>query len=123
MKKILWVDDHPHSPEIIKKVLEHFGVKTLIANFPEEALKIIAENGDIDLAMVDLILPPSYEFEEGVLLAQEINKISDVPIVLFSSCPEGLHDRGQLDKKIKNFFGLIERPTGPNPILQILERL
>jgi len=64
MDKVLIVDDSKAIREIEKKYLEDFGFEVFEAQNGEEALKILEENPDIKLILLDWHMPVmnGYEF-------------------------------------------------------------
>ncbi|NPA38947.1 MAG: response regulator [Thermodesulfobacteria bacterium] len=64
MKKVLVVDDSKAIRQIERKYLEEMGFEVLEAQNGEEALKVVAENPDISLILLDWHMPVmnGYEF-------------------------------------------------------------
>lgn len=63
MIKVLVVDDSKAIREIEKKYLEEMGFKVLEAEDGEEALKVLEENPDIKLILLDWYMPVMNGFE------------------------------------------------------------
>ncbi|MBO8143690.1 MAG: response regulator [Thermodesulfobacterium sp.] len=84
MYKVLVVDDSKAIREIEKKYLEEMGFEVLEASNGEEALKILEDNSDIKLILLDWHMPVmnGYEF----LLKLRANpKWSDVKVMMVTT--------------------------------------
>ncbi len=84
MHKVLVVDDSKAIREIEKKYLEEMGFEVLEAENGEEALKVIEENPDIKLILLDWHMPVmnGYEF----LLKLRANpKWSDIKVMMVTT--------------------------------------
>jgi two-component system, OmpR family, response regulator VicR len=79
MKKILVVDDEKPISDIVKFNLTKEGYEVLTAFDGEEALEIFAAEQP-DLILLDLMLPQ----KDGLEVAREIRKSSEVPIIMVS---------------------------------------
>lgn len=55
--KVLVVDDEPVLLGLLKDILEHMGAQVLTAKSYAEAVTCFQENQDVDLAMLDVIMP------------------------------------------------------------------
>ena len=81
MHKILICDDEREILEILQLYLEKEDYKIIKAFDGEEALNIIKNNDDIDLALLDIMLPKL----DGYNLVKEIRKRKNIPIILLSA--------------------------------------
>ena len=77
MKKILVVEDDEDIHNLIKSILEKERYETISAYSGTEALLLI-ENNDIDLILLDLMLP-------GLTGEELIKKLTDIPIIVISA--------------------------------------
>lgn len=82
-KTVLIADDEERIVTLIKDFLENAGYKTVTAFDGETALKK-AQNGGIDLYIVDIMMP----LLDGWALTREIRKISNMPIIMLSARSE-----------------------------------
>lgn len=81
-KRILMVDDNDTNRKILRLQTEKWGTSTTALATPREALDLIKDNADFDLAILDMHMPEM----DGAALAAEIREIApDLPLVLFSS--------------------------------------
>lgn len=84
MYKVLVVDDSKAIREIERKYLEELGFEVLEAENGEEALKILEENSDVKLILLDWHMPVmnGYEF----LLKLRANpKWSDIKVMMVTT--------------------------------------
>ena len=84
MHKVLVVDDSKAIREIEKKYLEEMGFEVLEAENGEEALKVVEENPDIKLILLDWHMPVmnGYEF----LLKLRANpKWADIKVMMVTT--------------------------------------
>jgi putative two-component system response regulator len=81
--RILIVDDQPLTRELMTLVVHAQGHKTLIARSGEEALSIAAEN-DLDLVILDVVMPGMDGFEVARRL-KSAGRNRNVPIVIVST--------------------------------------
>lgn len=81
MHKILICDDEREILEILQLYLEKEDYKIIKAFDGEEALNIIKNDDDIDLALLDIMLPKL----DGYNLVKEIRKRKNIPIILLSA--------------------------------------
>ncbi|MBC7828205.1 MAG: response regulator [Chitinophagaceae bacterium] len=91
-KKVLVVDDNQTNRTILKKQLEYWELKPVIASSGEEALSILSKNSAVDLVLTDMQMP----MMDGIMLARSIRKYYPaIPIILLSSngddCTEYKH--------------------------------
>lgn len=82
-KTVLIADDEERIVTLISDFLENAGYKTVTAFDGEAALKK-AQNGGIDLCIVDIMMPHL----DGWALTREIRKFSNMPIIMLSARSE-----------------------------------
>ncbi|PMP65322.1 MAG: response regulator [Thermodesulfobacterium geofontis] len=84
MYKVLVVDDSRAIREIERKYLEELGFEVLEAENGEEALKILEENSDIKLILLDWYMPimNGYEF---LLKLRSNPKWSDIKVMMVTT--------------------------------------
>src|ERR1035437_4105830 len=110
-KTVLIVDDAPENVTILAELLSEFNIK--VATNGENALKIIAQSAQIDLILLDIIMPGIDGFEVAAKLKE--NPITaKIPIIFVTG-----------EKDVKSFiegFDLgaedyIQKPFDPKVIL------
>ncbi|MDR0298932.1 MAG: response regulator YycF [Streptococcaceae bacterium] len=112
MSKILVVDDEKPISNIIKFNLEkeHYDVVTAFDG--EEAIEVF-EAEQPDLILLDLMLPK----KDGIEVAREIRKTSDVPIIMVSA------KDSEIDKVVGLNVGADDYVTKPFSNAELLARI
>lgn len=77
---ILIADDEPEIRDLLKLYLEKDGYRVLEAGDGREAFSVF-KNNDIDLAVIDIMMPQM----DGFALIKELRNISNIPIIILSS--------------------------------------
>jgi CheY-like chemotaxis protein len=100
---ILVVDDESMIRESLKDILQSLGYKTFLASGGAEAITILEKNRDIQLAIVDFIMPQM----NGIVTTKELKKINPNIKVLLSS---GQADRQGLLNGSTQIDGFLLKP-------------
>lgn len=104
--KILVVDDESRIRKIIRDFLVREGYVVCEAEDGEEALDIFCSNNDIDLIIMDVMMPKM----DGWQLCKEVRKLSKVPILMLTA-------KGEEQDELKGFeLGVdeyISKPFSP----------
>ena len=79
--KILVVDDESRMRKLLKDFLSKSGYRVLEAGDGEEAINIFMSTKDIALILLDVMMPRL----DGYGVAEEIRKISKVPIIMLTA--------------------------------------
>ena len=79
--KILVVDDESRMRKLLKDFLSKSGYRVLEAEDGEEAINIFMSTKDIALILLDVMMPRL----DGYGVAEEIRKISKVPIIMLTA--------------------------------------
>ena len=80
--RILAVDDVPENLDIVRMRLQAHGYEVVTATDGKEALSRFGDNGDIDVILLDAMMPNM----SGVEVLQEIRKSgSEIPVVIISA--------------------------------------
>lgn len=83
-KKILIADDEERIVKLVSDFLNASGYDTVCAADGKEALDIFNADSDIDLAIIDIMMPEV----DGWKVTREIRKKSDLPIIMLSARAE-----------------------------------
>ena len=83
-KKILIADDEERIVKLVSDFLTASGYEVLSAADGRAALDIFNAHSDIDLAIIDIMMPEI----DGWALTREIRKTSDLPIIMLSARAE-----------------------------------
>lgn len=81
MRKILVVEDDKEINRLIRDYLTDNGYNTISAENGLDAVRIIRNEADIDLVILDLMLP----FQSGDMVLQKVRGFSDIPIIIVSA--------------------------------------
>src|SRR5574344_1621974 len=89
MACILLVEDNQLITEAVSGYLQVEGYKTIVFNKVEGVLEMV-QRGNIDLAILDIMLPDG----NGFVLAKEIRKVSQIPLI-FLTAKDSESDRSE----------------------------
>ena len=81
MKKILTAEDDKEINRLICEYLSSQGFDTLSANNGLDVVRIVREQNDLSLLILDLMLP----FQNGDMVLQKIREFSDIPVIVVSA--------------------------------------
>jgi DNA-binding response OmpR family regulator len=84
MKKVLIVDDEDLIRKLVSDFLKREGYMILEADNGKTALEIMSDNPDINLVILDIMLP-GYD---GFTVCKEIRKNSKVPVIMLTAKSE-----------------------------------
>ncbi|MCD5396498.1 MAG: response regulator [Candidatus Pacebacteria bacterium] len=100
-KKILLVEDEPLLVEIYEKKLKEIGVLVLKAFSAEEAKKYLEKEKNINLIVLDILLPK----QNGISFLSEVKKSRACPSVVILSNLEDVKLREKAKKlKVKEYL-------------------
>ncbi|MFH1308800.1 MAG: response regulator, partial [Patescibacteria group bacterium] len=94
MAKILFVEDEPSLQKAISEILTQEGHNVLTASDGEEGLSMSKEK-DVDLILLDLILPKKDGFEVLKSLKED-EKTKDIPVIVLTN----LEGTGDVEKAL-----------------------
>lgn len=77
---ILVIDDEPQMRDLIREILEEAGYTVEEAGDGIQALTSVKQH-DIDLCIVDVMMP----FMDGFTFAEEVKRISEMPLIFLSA--------------------------------------
>lgn len=116
--KILIVEDHPDSREILKIQIEIIGYEVVEAASGEEALdKAVAEHPD--LIIMDLGLPGISGIEATTKLKAD-PKTADIPVVAYTAWPEEIM-KEKAERACVSAF--LTKPTSLRRFKEVIEKL
>lgn len=111
--KILLCDDEKEILEILQLYLEKEGYEIIKAEDGEKALEIVKTTKDINLALVDIMMPKI----DGFTLVKEIRKLYNMPIMIISAKNQ------DLDKILGLDLGADDYITKPFNPLEVVARV
>jgi len=109
-KKILVVDDEPLIRKLVTDFLKKEGYSTIEAEDGRKAMDLFFEEQDIDLIILDVMLP---EYD-GFTVCREIRKKSKVPIIMLTARGEEFDEIFGLDIGADEY---ISKPFSPNILI------
>ena len=111
--KILIVDDEKEIRDLVEIYLKSEGYETLKCNDGEEALKVINEEKDIDLVILDVMMPKL----NGIDTCLKIREEREMPIIMLSAKSE------DIDKILGLNMGADDYLTKPFNPLELVARV
>ena len=109
-KKILVVDDEPLIRKLVTDFLKKEGYSTIEAEDGRKAMDLFCEKEDIDLIILDVMLP---EYD-GFTVCSEIRKKSRVPIIMLTARGEEFDEIFGLDIGADEY---ISKPFSPSILI------
>ncbi len=83
-KRVLIVDDDNRNIYALKRVLENRGMTTLVAKDGLECLDIMREDHNIDVVLMDIMMPNMDGYETMSIIRNEM-KLTDLPIIALTA--------------------------------------
>lgn len=111
--KILVVDDEELIRDVIKEYLSHENYIYIEAKNGEEAIDVFKFQPDIDLVIMDIMMPKL----DGFSACKEIKKIKDVPVIMLSARKE------EYDKLLGFDLGIDDYVTKPFSPKELMARI
>jgi len=84
MKKIVSVDDEPMMLKCLEKALESHGYVLFVTSNPDEGLKVIKEDPNVCLALLDIKMPGKNGFE----IYRELREFRKIPVLFVTAYPK-----------------------------------
>ena len=84
MKKLLSIDDEPLMLQCLYHALKSHGYELITTNDPDEGIRIVRENPDIVLALLDVRMPRKNGFDTY----NEIRAIRKIPVLFVTAYPK-----------------------------------
>lgn len=109
--RVLLVDDNEELRGVTAALLASYGCEVVSSSSPQEALRILQTNGNIDVVLTDVLMPGPMD---GVALAKQVRELMPaLPVVLISGHRGNAED---LD------FPFIQKPCTPETLVAALEK-
>ena len=84
MLTALIVEDDPHTAEKIISLCLKLNITPTHSSSAVEAISVLEDSNSFSLALVDLMLPPSFQ-EEGLDVLREVKKRTSAEVIMFSA--------------------------------------
>ena len=113
--KTMIVDDEPFIREVLKDLLTHLGVQPIAAASGTQALEMFsALGGDVDLVILDLIMPE----KNGLETFHALKKIKDdVKVIVISG---NIDKAGMAGFTKSNVKGVLQKPFDVERITRLI---
>lgn len=112
MPKILLVEDEPNIARFVELELQHEGYEVVKTADGREGLKL-AEEGDFDLCLLDIMLPGL----NGLEVLRRLRKTSDLPVIMLTARDAVMDKVAGLDMGAEDYV------TKPFSIEELLARI
>jgi len=117
--RVLLVDDHATSLEVMEKFLHKIGLRVTTATDGESAIKEITRNSRFDMIIMDVQMPglSGIETTKIIRLYEDENQIKRVPIISLSA---NSSDKNIEDCILAGMDDFIEKPADFNKVHQVI---
>ena len=117
--RVLLVDDHATSLDIMEKFLQKIGLRVTTASNGESAIKEITRNSRFDMVIMDIQMPglSGIETTKIIRLYEDENQIKRVPIISLSA---NSSDKNIEDCILAGMDDFIEKPADFNKVHQVI---
>ena len=113
---ILIADDEPRITELINDFLLANGYNTLIAHNGESALKLFNSHSEINLVILDIMMPEM----DGWQVCREIRKTSNIPVMLLTARSEEFDQLMGFESGADDY---VTKPFSPAVLVKRIEAL
>jgi DNA-binding response OmpR family regulator len=116
---ILVADDEPHIGRIIKMKLEQGPFRVTLAYDGQEAIDLVNSGDQIDLALLDLMMPKLSGLDV-LRLIREQEKFKLLPCIILTAGGDAKHERDALELGATQF---LTKPFSPKKLYALVARL
>ncbi|MDD4082993.1 MAG: response regulator transcription factor [Sphaerochaetaceae bacterium] len=88
MPKILYAEDQERYRKLVKVFLESAKFDVITVENGEKAIEYIASNTDVDLVLLDIMMPKM----NGKEVCIELRKMSDIPIIMLTALADSVNE-------------------------------
>jgi two-component system alkaline phosphatase synthesis response regulator PhoP len=119
LSHILVADDEPHIGRIIKMKLEAGPFRVTLAYDGQEALDFVNNGEQIDLVLLDLMMPKLSGLDV-LRRIREQEKFKSLPCIILTAGGEAKHERDALELGATQF---LTKPFSPKKLYALVARL
>ena len=116
---ILVADDEPHIGRIIKMKLEQGPFRVSLAYDGQEALDMLNDGEQIDLALLDLMMPKLSGLDV-LRRIREQERFKSLPCIILTAGGDAKHERDALELGATQF---LTKPFSPKKLYALVARL
>jgi DNA-binding response OmpR family regulator len=119
LSHVLVADDEPHIGRIIKMKLEQGPFKVSLAYDGEEALAFLDSDDQVDLALLDLMMPKLSGLDV-LRKIREQERFKSLPCIILTAGGDAKHERDALALGATHF---LTKPFSPKKLYALVARL
>ena len=119
LSHVLVADDEPHIGRIIKMKLEQGPFKVSLAYDGEEALAFLDSDEQVDLALLDLMMPKLSGLDV-LRKVREQERFKSLPCIILTAGGDAKHERDALALGATHF---LTKPFSPKKLYALVARL
>jgi DNA-binding response OmpR family regulator len=119
LSHVLVADDEPHIGRIIKMKLEQGPFKVTLAYDGEEALAFLDSDEQVDLALLDLMMPKLSGLDV-LRKVREQERFKSLPCIILTAGGDAKHERDALALGATHF---LTKPFSPKKLYALVARL
>jgi DNA-binding response OmpR family regulator len=119
LSHVLVADDEPHIGRIIKMKLEQGPFKVSLAYDGEEALAFLDSDEQVDLALLDLMMPKLSGLDV-LRKIREQERFKSLPCIILTAGGDAKHERDALALGATHF---LTKPFSPKKLYALVARL
>jgi len=119
LSHVLVADDEPHIGRIIKMKLEQGTFKVSLAYDGEEALAFLDSDEQVDLALLDLMMPKLSGLDV-LRKVREQERFKSLPCIILTAGGDAKHERDALALGATHF---LTKPFSPKKLYALVARL
>ncbi len=101
MYNILYAEDEMRYRKLVKVFLESAGFSVITVEDGEQALEVLADHKEIDLVLLDIMMPKM----NGKEVCAELREISDIPIIMITALSDTFHEVEGLNLGADDYIG------------------
>lgn len=118
-KKILIVDDDPRNIFALKLTLKARGFQLETSTMAQEAIQILENNPDIDLVLMDMMMPDMDGYE-AVKIIRQTPSIKHIPVIAVTAQAMEEDRQKCLDAGAQDY---VKKPIDVDVLLTAIEKL
>jgi DNA-binding response OmpR family regulator len=119
LRHILVADDEPHIGRIIKMKLENGPFRVSLAYDGQEAVDILERESDIDLVLLDLMMPRLSGMDVLQIVRQR-EKWKDIPCIILTAAGADQHQKDAMKSGATDF---LTKPFSPKKLYALVAKL
>lgn len=118
-KKILIVDDDPRNIFALKLTLKARGYQLVTCTMAQEAIQILENDSDIDLVLMDMMMPEMDGYE-AVKIIRQTPSIKHIPVIAVTAQAMEEDRQKCLDAGAQDY---VKKPIDVDKLLTAIEKL